>query len=154
MATISRLSVDLVANSAKFRKDLDKASKAAEGSFGKMIKSAKAATAAFVAVGAVAGKIFIESAKTYGNFTEALQDVSAKTGATKKQLDQLSVSMRNAAKATRFTATETAQAGAFLAQAGLNVREINDALRPTLDLAAATKTSVQNTADFMTNILM
>lgn len=153
MATISRLSVDLVANSAKFRKDLDKASKAAEGSFGKMIKSAKAATAAFVAVGAVAGKIFLESAKTYGNFTEALQDVSAKTGATKKQLDQLSVSMRNAAKATRFTATETAQAGTFLAQAGLNVREINDALRPTLDLAAATKTSVQNTADFMTNIM-
>ena len=50
--------------------------------------------------------------------------------------------MRNAAKATRFTATETAQAGTYLAQAGLNVREINDALRPTLDLAAATKTSV------------
>ena len=153
MATISRLSVDLVANSAQFRKDLEKASKSADKSFGKMMKSAKAATAAFVGIGAAAGKIFVESAKTYGNFTEALQDVSAKTGATKKQLDQLSVSMRNAAKATRFTATETAQAGTFLAQAGLNVREINDALRPTLDLAAATKTSVQNTADFMTNIM-
>ena len=153
MATISRLSVDLVANSAQFRKDLDKASKSADKSFGKMMKSAKAATAAFVGIGAAAGKIFVESARTYGNFTEALQDVSAKTGATKKQLDQLSVSMRNAAKATRFTATETAQAGTFLAQAGLNVREINDALRPTLDLAAATKTSVQNTADFMTNIM-
>ena len=153
MATISRLSVDLVANSAKFRKDLEKASKSANKSFGGMMKSAKAATAAFAAVGVVAGKIFIESAKTYGNFTEALQDVKAKTGATKNQLDELSVSMRNAAKATRFTATETAKAGTFLAQAGLNVREINDALRPTLDLAAATKTSVQNTADFMTNIM-
>tara|TARA_B110000093_G_scaffold110278_1_gene118373 strand:+ start:7033 stop:9441 length:2409 start_codon:yes stop_codon:yes gene_type:complete len=153
MATISRLSVDLVANSAKFRKDLDKASKSANKSFGSMMKSAKAATAAFASVGVAAGSVFIASAKTYGNFTEALQDVSAKTGATKRQLDELSVSMRNAAKATRFTATETAQAGTFLAQAGLNVREINDALRPTLDLAAATKTSVQNTADFMTNIM-
>jgi TP901 family phage tail tape measure protein len=153
MATISRLSVDLVANSAKFRKDLDKASKSANKSFGSMMKSAKAATAAFAAVGVAAGSVFIASAKTYGNFTEALQDVKAKTGATKRQLDELSVSMRNAAKATRFTATETAQAGTFLAQAGLNVREINDALRPTLDLAAATKTSVQNTADFMTNIM-
>ena len=153
MATISRLSVDLVANSAQFRKDLEKASKSADKSFGKMMKSAKAATAAFVGIGTAAGAIFIKSAKTYGDFSEALQDVSAKTGATKNQLDQLSVSMRNAAKATRFTATQTAEAGTFLAQAGFNVKEINDALRPTLDLAAATKTSVQNTADFMTNIL-
>jgi len=153
MATISRISVDLVANSAKFRKDLEKASGSATKNFGKMMSSAKKATAAFAAVGAAAGAVFIKSAKTYGNFQEALQDVSAKTGATKNQLDQLSVSMRNAAKATKFTATETAQAGTFLAQAGLNVREINDALRPTLDLAAATKTSVQNTADFMTNIM-
>lgn len=153
MATISRLSVDLVANSAQFRKDLDKASKSADKSFGSMMKSAKAATAAFVSVGAAAGAVFIKSARTYGDFSEALQDVSAKTGATANQLDELSVSMRNAAKATRFTATQTAEAGTFLAQAGLNVREINDALRPTLDLAAATKTSVQNTADFMTNIM-
>lgn len=153
MATISRLSVDLVANSAQFRKDLEKASNSADKSFGKMMKGAKAATAAFAALGVGVGKVFQESAKTYGNFTEALSDVEAKTGATSNQLDALSKSMRNAAKATKFTATQTAEAGTFLAQAGLNVREINDALRPTLDLAAATKTSVQNTADFMTNIM-
>ena len=153
MATISRLSVDLVANSAKFRKELEKAEKSSKKSFGGMMKSAKKATAAFAAVGVAAGAVFIQSAKTYGNFTEALQDVKAKTGATANQLDALSKSMRNAAKATKFTATQTAEAGTFLAQAGLNVREINDALRPTLDLAAATKTSVQNTADFMTNIM-
>ncbi len=153
MATISRLSVDLVANSAQFRKDLEKASNSADKSFGKMMKGAKAATAAFAALGVGGGKVFQESAKTYGNFSEALSDVEAKTGATSNQLDALSKSMRNAAKATKFTATQTAEAGTFLAQAGLNVREINDALRPTLDLAAATKTSVQNTADFMTNIM-
>jgi TP901 family phage tail tape measure protein len=153
MATISRLSVDLVANSAKFKKDLNSASKSAKKSFGSMMKSAKLATAAFAAVGGALGGALLSSAKVYGDFTEALQDVKAKTGATANQLDELSVSMRNAAKATRFTATQTAEAGTFLAQAGLNVREINDALRPTLDLAAATKTSVQQTADFMTNIM-
>ena len=153
MATISRLSVDLVANSAKFKKDLNSASKSAKKSFGSMMKSAKLATAAFAAVGAALGGALLSSAKVYGNFTEALQDVKAKTGATANQLDELSVSMRNAAKATRFTATQTAEAGTFLAQAGFNIKEINDSLRPTLDLAAATKTSVQNTADFMTNIL-
>lgn len=153
MATISRLSVDLVANSAKFRKDLEKAEKGAKKSMGGIMKSAKAATAAFATLGTAAGSVLLNAAKTYGNFTEALQDVKAKTGATAKELDGLAKSMRNAAKQTRFTATETAQAGTYLAQAGLNVAEINDALRPTLDLAAATKTSVQNTADFMTNIM-
>ncbi len=153
MATITRLSVDLVANSAQFRKDLNKAAKSADKSFGSMMKKAKGATAAFAGLGLAAGKVFMDSAKTYGNFTEALSDVEAKTGASVKQLDQLATSMRNAAKATKFTATQTAEAGTFLAQAGLNVKEINDALRPTLDLAAATKTSVQNTADFMTNIM-
>ena len=153
MATISRLSIDLVANSASFRRELQKASKSSKKSFGGMMKSAKKATAAFAAVGVAAGAVFIQSAKTYGNFTEALQDVRAKTGATAAEIDKLSKSMRTAAKATKFTATETAQAGTFLAQAGFNIREINDALRPTLDLAAATKTSVQQTADFMTNIM-
>lgn len=153
MATITRLSVDLVANSAQFRKDLDKAQGKADKSFRAMSKSAKAATAAFAAVGAAAGKVFIDSAKEYGNFTEALSDVKAKTSASAKQIDVLSMSMRKAAKETRFTATQTAEAGTFLAQAGLNIREINEAIRPTLDLAAATKTGVQQTADFMTNIM-
>ena len=153
MATISRLSVDLVANSARFRKDLDAAATDAKKSFGSMMKSAKKATAAFAAVGVAAGAVFVKSAKTYANFTEALQDVKAKTGATTKEINALSLSMRAAAKATKFTATQTAEAGTFLAQAGLNITEINAALRPTLNLAAATKTSVQNTADFMTNIM-
>ena len=153
MATISRLSVDLVANSAKFRKDLEKAAKSADKNFGRMSGAAKKATAAFVAFGAAGVKATMEIAKVTANFNEALQDVKAKTGATSTQIDKLSLSMRKAAKATKFTAVQTAEAGTFLAQAGLNVREITDALRPTLDLAAATKTSVQNTADFMTNIM-
>jgi len=153
MATISKLSVDLVANTAKFRKDLERASKSADKSFSKMTKGAKAATAAFVAIGAAGLKATMGIAKVTADFNEALQDVAAKTGATSTQIDKLSLSMRKAAKATKFTATQTAEAGTFLAQAGLNVREITDALRPTLDLAAATKTSVQNTADFMTNIM-
>ena len=153
MATISRLSVDLVANSARFRKDLEAAAVTAKKSFGSMLKSSKAATAAFAAVGVAAAGIFVSSAKTYGNFSEALSDVKSKTGATSKQIDALAVSMRSAAKATKFTATQTAEAGTYLAQAGLNIAEINGALRPTLNLAAATKTTVQNTADFMTNIM-
>ena len=41
MATLARLSVDLIANSAKFRKDLDKATKHSNRSFNQMAKKAK-----------------------------------------------------------------------------------------------------------------
>ena len=153
MATISRLTVDLIANSARFRKDLDKAAKDAKKSFGSIIKSAKAATAAFVAVGAALGGVLLSSAKTYGDFTEALQDVKAKTGATTLELNAMASSMRKVAKETKFTATQTAEAGTFLAQAGLSIVEINAALRPTLNLAAASRTGVQETANYMTNIM-
>lgn len=154
MATISRLSVDLIANSAKFRKDLDKAGAHSGRVFNKMKKDSERAGKAIAAMGvATAAAFTATSMRALGNFNEALADVRAKTNASRKEIDSLAMSMRTAAKATKFTATQTAEAGTFLAQAGLNVREINDALRPTLDLAAATKTSVQNTADFMTNIM-
>lgn len=154
MATISRLSVDLVANSAKFRKDLDKASAHSDRIFKKMKRDSERAGKAIAAMGAATATAFAAtSMRALGNFNEALADVRAKTNASRKEIDSLAMSMRTAAKATKFTATQTAEAGTFLAQAGLNIREINDALRPTLDLAAATKTSVQNTADFMTNIM-
>ena len=154
MATIARLSVDLIANSATFRKDLDKAGKHSNRVFNNMQKKAKMAGAAFVAAGAGAALAFGKGAVTaMGNFEEALADVRAKTDGTARQIDDLANSMRSAAKVTKFTAVQTAEAGTFLAQAGLSISEINAALRPTLDLAAATKTSVQNTADFMTNIM-
>tara|TARA_R110001606_G_scaffold395627_1_gene568229 strand:- start:11525 stop:13789 length:2265 start_codon:yes stop_codon:yes gene_type:complete len=154
MATIARLSVDLIANSATFRKDLDKAGKRSDRVFNNMQKKAKMAGAAFMAAGAGAALAFGKGAVTaMGDFEEALADVRAKTDGTARQIDDLANSMRSAAKVTKFTAVQTAEAGTFLAQAGLSISEINAALRPTLDLAAATKTSVQNTADFMTNIM-
>lgn len=154
MATIARLSVDLIANSAKFRKDLDKASVHSQRTFKKMEGHAQRTAKAFAFAGtALASAFAVDSVRTMGNFQEALSDVQAKTNGTRKEIDMLSVSMRNAAKMTKFTAAQTAEAGSFLAMAGLNIKEINGALQPTLDLAAATKTSVQSTADFMTNIM-
>jgi len=154
MATIARLSVDLIANSAKFRKDLDKASAHSQKTFKRMEGHAQRTAKAFAfAGGALAAAFAVDSVKVMGNFQEALSDVQAKTNGSRKEIDMLAVSMRNAAKVTKFTAAQTAEAGSFLAMAGLNIKEINGALQPTLDLAAATKTSVQNTADFMTNIM-
>ena len=131
MATIARLSVDLIANSAKFRKDLDNSTKHANRNFKNMQSKAKMLGAAFAAAGGASAIAFGSgSIVAMGNFEEALADVRAKTDGTASQIDNLSISMRNAAKVTKFTATQTAEAGTFLAQAGLNIVQINKALSP------------------------
>lgn len=154
MATISRLSIDLVANSAKFRKDLDKASKSSKKFFGGVEKQAKQSIMLMGTLGASAAAAFSAKAvQTAGKFNEAMKDVQAKSQATDAQIKALSGTMRQLAKETKFTATQTAEAGTFLAMAGLNIKEINEAVAPTLAIAAATRTSVQQSADIMTNIM-
>ena len=154
MATISRLSVDLVANSAQFRKDLDKAGKKSNSFFNNLDKRSQRSGKAFLAMGAALGAAFVkQSVEALGAFDEAMSDVQAKTQSTKKALEGTRKIFMETAKVTKFTAGQTAQAGTFLAQAGLGIAEIGNAIKPTLDLASATTTSVQQTADFMTNIM-
>ena len=154
MATISRLTVDLVANSAQFRKDLDKVAKHSNKTFGNMQKRAQQAAMAIGTLGAASFAGFsAAAANTAGQFNKAMKDVQAKSQATDEQILALSKNMRQLAKETKFTATQTAEAGSFLAMAGLNIKEINEAVAPTLAIAAATNTTVQQSADIMTNIM-
>ena len=110
-------------------------------------------SSAFKALASVAGTHQLAAAfKVWGEFGQSLDDVRAKTGATAKQVDALGKVMRENARQTKFTARETGEAATYLAQAGLDIRGIHAALRPVLDAAAATGTSVQETADIVTNV--
>lgn len=154
MATISRLTVDLVANSAQFRKDLDKVSRNSKKTFKQMQDQAAKVTMAIGTMGAASFTAFsAAAANTAGQFNKAMKDVQAKSQATDTQILALSKNMRQLAKETKFTATQTAEAGSFLAMAGLSIKEINEAVAPTLAIAAATNTTVQQSADIMTNIM-
>lgn len=108
---------------------------------------------AFAGITAYAGgRQVVEAVRTWGTFEAALSNVQAKTSATAKEMKSLNKILRENAVRTRFTATQVGDAAGFLAQAGLNVGEIKEAIAPTLDLAAAANTAVDRTADILTNI--
>jgi TP901 family phage tail tape measure protein len=87
----------------------------------------------------------------------ALQAVAIDANATfGEQIDvmgKLEAQARRLGAATRFTATETAEAQLFLARAGFESNEILAATPATLDLAAAGMLDLGNAADIASNVL-
>lgn len=87
----------------------------------------------------------------------ALQAVAIDANATfGEQVDvmgKLEAQARRLGAATRFTATETAEAQLFLARAGFESNEILAATPATLDLAAAGMLDLGNAADIASNVL-
>ncbi len=61
--------------------------------------------------------------------------------------------IRQVGLATKYTAPQVADASKFLAMAGFNVEEINQAIRPIADIALIGDTDLGSTADMVTNIM-
>lgn len=61
--------------------------------------------------------------------------------------------VRNIGVKTKFSAPEVADAARFLAMAGYNIDDINNAIRPIADLALIGDTDLGETADKMTNVM-
>ena len=75
--------------------------------------------------------------RTYGQFEQSMALVRSITRSTKDEMIELSDKAREMGAATIFTASESAEAMAEMARAGLKNREILEAVKPTLDLAAS-----------------
>ena len=61
--------------------------------------------------------------------------------------------MRQVGVETKYTATQVASAGKFLAMAGYNTNEIKESIRPIANLALIGDTDLGETADVVTNIM-
>ena len=90
--------------------------------------------------------------RTFTEYEKALSNVQSKTGAAKHELGDLRLEIERVAVTTVYNLKETAEAAGFLAQAGLELRQITDAIKPVLDLAAATGFAAQRAGDIVTNI--
>lgn len=66
---------------------------------------------------------------------------------------EMNRTLRNVGVETKFTAPQVADAGRFLAMAGMNIDEINKSIRPISDLALIGDTDLGATADVVTNIM-
>ena len=152
----NRAEIELVvrANSGLLRKDLQSMRKASTRQFRAIRKNALRTFAGiglildvrdiFRGIGAVA--------RGFAEYEKALSNVQAKTGVMKTDMGGLREEIRKTAVTTKYNLRETADAAGYLAQAGLNIGQITNAIKPTLDLAAATAYSAARAADIVTNV--
>ena len=80
------------------------------------------------------------SAKEFADFDDKMRILRAITGATNTEAQVLSANIRNLGANTAFTAAQVGQAAVELARMGFNAQEVQDGLRPILDLTRATGT--------------
>lgn len=69
------------------------------------------------------------------------------------RFEQMEETVRRVGRETKFTAPEVAGAAKFMAMAGLNIDNINAATKPIANVALVGDTTLDETADKMTNIM-
>lgn len=96
---------------------------------------------------------FASVVKEGQEYTKAMSNVGAISGAGAAQLSHLGSVAQNLGRTTKFTATEVADGMSFLAMAGFEVNDIIGAMPATLNLASAANIDLAKSADIVSNIL-
>ena len=107
--------------------------------------------AAGVTISAGAG--IASTVKTYADFESAMSQVKAISGATGEEFTQLTEKAKQMGAVTKFTASESAEAFTYMAQAGWSAREMMDGIEGLMSLAAASGESLGATSDIVTDDL-
>lgn len=106
-------------------------------------------------VGAVLGVSFgfADTVKTYKDFTAAMSQVHAISGATSLELEKLTAKAKEMGATTKFTATESAEAFQYMAMAGWDTQQMTEGIEGILNLAAASGEDLAATSDIVTDAL-
>lgn len=91
--------------------------------------------------------------KVNADFQTSFNKVEAKAKVSGKTFDQLNMQARDLGSTTQFSATQAADAMAFLAQAGFNTNQIFKTTPTVLNLAAASGEDLAFTADILSNTM-
>ena len=91
--------------------------------------------------------------QSFVNFEAGMSQVSAISGATGAQLDQLTAKAKEMGATTRFTATNAAEAFNYMAMAGWNTEQMLAGIEPVMNLAAASGLDLGRTSDIVTDAL-
>jgi TP901 family phage tail tape measure protein len=86
-------------------------------------------------------------------FDKALKNVQAISSSTREQMVGLTAEIKKVGGAYAYTATEVANAGTILAQAGYGASGIKDMLNSVALLAQASGSTIEKSADTMTSIM-
>nr|DAI11003.1 MAG TPA: minor tail protein [Caudoviricetes sp.] len=95
--------------------------------------------------------IAVASTKTAGDFESAMNQVSAISGATGKDLDSLTQLAKDMGATTKFSASESAEALSYMGMAGWKTEDMLSGLPGILNLASAGGTDLATTSDIVTD---
>lgn len=107
--------------------------------------------AAGVTISAGAG--IADTIKTYADFEAAMSEAKAISGATSEEFAQLTEKANQMGAVTKFTASESAEAFKYMAQAGWDAKEMMDGIEGLMSLAAASGEDLGTTSDIVTDAL-
>lgn len=95
----------------------------------------------------------VAAVKVGSDFDAAMSQVSATSGDTGKDLQDLRDKAKEMGASTKFSASESAEAMNYMAMAGWNSKQMIAGLPGILNLAAASNESLANTSDIVTDAL-
>ena len=95
--------------------------------------------------------IAVASTKTAGDFESAMNEVSAISGATGKDLQSLEDLAKQMGATTKFSASESAEALTYMGMAGWKTEDMLSGLPGILNLASAGGTDLALTSDIVTD---
>jgi TP901 family phage tail tape measure protein len=116
-------------------------------------KELKALGVAYAGIAAAMGAVITKSVQTAAEFEQSMANVKAISQATGDEFERLRNQALQLGATTKFTAAQTADAQALLAQAGFKTNEIIASLPGVLSLAAAGQTDLATTADIASSAL-
>lgn len=96
----------------------------------------------------------LSSAVSYAiNLEAAFKNVQAVTATTKTEMVGLEDAIKHVAGSTKFNAQEVADAALILGQAGLSASEVATSIKPVVELATASGSSLQQAVEIVTSVV-
>ena len=93
------------------------------------------------------------SVKTAADFETAMSKVAAVSGASGKELEDLTAKAREMGSKTKFSASEAAEAMNYMAMAGWKTEDMLSGIEGVMNLAAASGEDLATTSDIVTDAL-
>lgn len=117
------------------------------------VKAAKAAATAIAGVAAAMGAAGAASITAGASFEEGMSKVAAIAGASDAELEQLTAKAKQMGIQTKFSATESAEALQYMAQAGWKTTDMLNGIEGVMNLAAASGEDLGRVSDIVTDSL-
>ena len=133
-------------DSSGFKKGLNKIGSVAKAGIGLTTKVLQGATAGVTALGAAAAKVG-------SDFEAGMSQVQAISGASGEDLEKLKNKAKEMGAATKFSATESAEALNYMAMAGWKTEDMLGGLEGVMNLAAASGEDLATASDIVTDAM-